>query len=140
MESFWLVQQYRYPVGSRQWEFPQGGWAAGRSGTGLELAREELAEETGLRAGRWDHLGRPFAVHGYSAQAYDVYRATDLTPGPPHREATEQDMVHRWFPEAEVRAMVDDGRLADAHSLAALTLLDARRRAEGRGRSGAGGS
>ena len=25
--GFWLVQQFRYPVGSREWEFPQGGWA-----------------------------------------------------------------------------------------------------------------
>ncbi len=24
-----LVEQYRYPVGERQWEFPQGSWPAG---------------------------------------------------------------------------------------------------------------
>lgn len=57
-EGFWLVEQFRYPVGSREWEFPQGGWPAGRTGTQAELARTELREETGMRAGSLAHLGR----------------------------------------------------------------------------------
>jgi len=123
-EGFWLVEQFRYPVGRRVWEFPQGGWPAGRSGTQLELARAELREETGLTAASYRHLGRLFASYGYSNQAYDVFLAAGLTAGAPDRESSEQDMVHRWFPETEVRAMVADGRFADAHSVAALTLLD----------------
>jgi hypothetical protein len=27
--SLWLVEQYRYPVGRRAWEFPQGSWGHG---------------------------------------------------------------------------------------------------------------
>jgi 8-oxo-dGTP pyrophosphatase MutT (NUDIX family) len=123
--GFWLVQQFRYPVGSREWEFPQGGWAAGHSGTAEQLATAELAEETGLVAGQLTHLGRLFAAYGYSSQSFDVYLATDLTVGPPQREVTEQDMVHRWFAEAELRAMIRDGTFADSHSIAALALHDA---------------
>jgi 8-oxo-dGTP pyrophosphatase MutT (NUDIX family) len=123
-DGFWLVEQFRYPVGSRQWEFCQGGWPDGHTGTQAELAVAELAEETGLRAATWTHLGRLFAAYGYSDQAFDVYLATDLTPGPPRREATEQDMVTRWFPEAEVRAMLRAGRFMDSSSVAALALLD----------------
>ena len=26
--GFWLVERYRYPIGRRAWEFPQGSWAA----------------------------------------------------------------------------------------------------------------
>jgi 8-oxo-dGTP pyrophosphatase MutT (NUDIX family) len=125
--GFWLVEQFRYPVGSREEEFPQGGWPAGRGGTPAELAAAELAEETGLRADRLEHLGRLFAAYGYSSQSYDVFLATGLTPGEPHRERTEADMVHRRVDEAELRAMVRDGRLRDAHSLAALALFDASR-------------
>ena len=33
-------------------------------------------------------------------------------------------MVHQWFPEATVRAMIIDGLLVDAHSVAALGLYD----------------
>jgi ADP-ribose pyrophosphatase len=125
--GFWLVQQFRYPVGSRQWEFPQGGWPAGRSGTVEELAAAELAEETGLRAGTFTHLGRLFAAYGYSSQSFDVFRATELTAGTPDREVSEQDMVHRWFEEAEVRGMIARGEFADSHSVAALMLNDLRR-------------
>ena len=125
--GFWLVEQYRYPVASRQWEFPQGGWSAGHGGSTEELAAAELAEETGFRAGRYEHLGRMFAAYGYSSQSFDVFRATDLTPGPPRREVTEQDMVHRWFAEDDVRSMVATGVLADSHSVAALMLNDLRR-------------
>ena len=124
--GFWLVQQYRYAVGSRQWEFPQGGWPQGHGGTIAELAVAELAEETGLRAARWNHLGRLFAAYGYSTQSYDVFLATDLTPGSPRREDTEQGMVHRWFAEDELRAMVRSGEFADSHSVAALALYDLR--------------
>lgn len=122
--GFWLVEQYRYAVGARQWEFPQGGWSEGHSGTAVELASAELAEETGLRAERFRHLGRLFAASGYSSQSYDAFLATGLTEGPPRREASEQDMVHRWFAETDVRAMIRDGVLADSHSVATLALYD----------------
>lgn len=124
--GFWLVEQFRYPVGSREWEFPQGGWPAGSGGTAEELAAAELREETGLRAGSLVHLGRLFAAYGYSSQSYDVYLARNLTEGEPQRESTEQDMVHRWFAEADVRGMIVAGRLRDAHTVAALALRDVR--------------
>jgi 8-oxo-dGTP pyrophosphatase MutT (NUDIX family) len=123
--GFWLVEQFRYSVGSREWEFPQGTWPAGRSGTVLELAAAELGEETGLRASSFTHLGRLFAAYGYCGQAFDIYLAEGLSEGEPDREDTESDMVHRWFPEADLRAMVRSGEFRDAHSVAALTLFDA---------------
>jgi ADP-ribose pyrophosphatase len=125
--GFWLVQQYRYTVGSREWEFPQGGWPAGHGGSPEQLARAELAEETGLRAGELTHLGRLFAAYGYSNQSYDVFLATDLIEGAPDREHSEQDMVHQWFGEDVVRSMVGAGELRDAHSVAALALFDLHR-------------
>jgi 8-oxo-dGTP pyrophosphatase MutT (NUDIX family) len=122
--GFWLVEQYRYPVARRAWEFPQGTWRSGAAGSALDLARTELREETGLAATGWRHLGRLYAAYGYSNQAFDVYLATDLAPGDPEREHSEQDMVHEWFSEADVRAMITAGRMVDAHSVAALTLYD----------------
>ena len=123
-DGFWLVQQYRYPVGARAWEFPQGGWPVGRSGSAVELALAELVEETGLRAESMQHLGRLYAGYGFSTPSFDVYLATGLTEGDPRREHTEQDMVHRWFSEADVRAMVRAGEFPDSHSVASLALFD----------------
>lgn len=125
--GFWLVEQYRYPIGAREWEFPQGGWPAGSDGTAVELAAAELREETGVTAQRFTHLGRLYAAYGYSSQSYDVFLAQGLTAGRPERESTEQDMIHRWLPEPEIRAMIRDGRLRDAHTVAALALYDLHR-------------
>ncbi|SHG24610.1 NUDIX domain-containing protein [Jatrophihabitans endophyticus] len=121
-DGFWLVEQYRYPIGRREWEFVQGGWPAGGSGTPRELAEAELREETGHRAGSLTHLGRLHAAVGFCSQGYDVFLATDLVAGEPEREATESDMVARWHSDHDVTAMVRDGRLADAHSVAAFGL------------------
>lgn len=49
-QGVWLVEQYRYPVRRRAWEFPQGSWGTSTSGTRAELAAAELREETGLQA------------------------------------------------------------------------------------------
>jgi 8-oxo-dGTP pyrophosphatase MutT (NUDIX family) len=125
-DGFWLVEQFRYPVGRREWEFPQGGWAAGKDGTQEELAAGELREETGLVAESLTHLGRLHTAYGFCSQRYDVFLATGLTAGDTEREVTEQDMVHEWRSVAEIRAMVKRGEFADAHSLAALALYDLR--------------
>jgi 8-oxo-dGTP pyrophosphatase MutT (NUDIX family) len=122
--GFWLVQQFRYPVGKREWEFPQGGWAFGQSGTQEALAAVELREETGHSAGSLRHLGHLYAAYGFSSQGYDVFLATDLRAGETEREPTEADMIHEWRSLEDIRAMIRSGQFADAHSLAALALYD----------------
>jgi 8-oxo-dGTP pyrophosphatase MutT (NUDIX family) len=126
-DGFWLVEQYRHPVGRRTWEFPQGTWSAGLSGTPEELARAELAEETGFRAAQMDHLGRLDLAPGLMTQQFDVWLAGDLAPGPTAREASEADMRADFVPEDELRAMIADGRFRDGPSLAAYSLLLLRR-------------
>ena len=121
-DGFWLVEQFRHPVGRRAWEFPQGTWTAGEDGTAEQLGRAELAEETGLRADGFRHLGHLDLAPGLSTQEFDVWLATDLTQGPTAREATEADMRSAFVGEAELRAMVRDGRFTDGPSLAAYSL------------------
>jgi 8-oxo-dGTP pyrophosphatase MutT (NUDIX family) len=53
--GFHLVEQYRYAVKGRYWEFPQGSWEDKPDADPLALARGELAEETGLTAGAMTH-------------------------------------------------------------------------------------
>ncbi len=121
-DGFWLVEQFRYPVGRRAWEFPQGSWGHGAGGDRAELARRELAEETGLRTARLTHLGHLFEAYGFSNQGFDVYLAEDLDEGEPDREPAEQDMIHRAFTDQEITTMIRSGQIVDAPSLAALTL------------------
>ncbi|TFB99522.1 NUDIX hydrolase [Cryobacterium adonitolivorans] len=124
--GFWLVEQFRYAVGRRAWEFPQGSWPGENDGSQEDLARAELQEETGMRAGEVRHLANFYSAYGHSSQGCDLYLATDLTPGPPEREITEQDMVHRWFSEDDFRRMIREGEIVDAATIAAYAyvLLD----------------
>ncbi|KZX21258.1 NUDIX domain-containing protein [Rathayibacter tanaceti] len=122
--GFWLVEQFRYPVGRRAWEFPAGAWPHGSAGgTSEALARAELREETGLRAGRLTHLGRLAEAYGFVAKSVDVFLAEELAHGAHEREATEQDMRQQWFSDDEVAAMVRSGAIVETAALAALTLF-----------------
>lgn len=125
-DGFHLVEEYRYPIGKRRWQFPQGAFPNGVTGTPSELAAAELREETGFTAARWERLGYLNVAHGMTNQNYHVFLATDLTPGEPDREATEQDMRQEWFPRPEVEHMIRDGVLTDDSSLAAYLLLTLR--------------
>jgi 8-oxo-dGTP pyrophosphatase MutT (NUDIX family) len=87
------------------------------------LAARELREETGLRAGRLEEIGLLDVAPGMSSQRGRVFLATDLTDGRPEREAEEQDMRSAWFSRAEVEAMITQGELTDAQSIAAYALL-----------------
>jgi 8-oxo-dGTP pyrophosphatase MutT (NUDIX family) len=118
-----VVEQYRYPVGGRYWEFPQGTAAGGLVVPPEDLARAELAEETGLRAGSLELLGHLHCAYGMSSQGFDVFLATGLTPGPTAREATEQDMRQRLVSRDEFEELIRTGRVTDDSTLAAYALL-----------------
>jgi 8-oxo-dGTP pyrophosphatase MutT (NUDIX family) len=118
-----LVEQYRYPIRARAWEFPMGMWEHAPGTDPVLLAAAELREETGLVAGRMSHAGEIFQGPGYCTQCGHIFLATDLSQGDTEREATEQDMICRSFALAEVEAMIRDGTLRDAMTLAAFGLL-----------------
>jgi 8-oxo-dGTP pyrophosphatase MutT (NUDIX family) len=121
-DHVWLVEQHRHPVGARFWEFPQGAWEDAPGAAPEELARGELAEETGLRAGRLEHLGRLFFAYGMSDQAFDVWRATELSEGDQALEETEAGLAVGRFATEEFEAMIASGAVRDAASVAAWHL------------------
>jgi 8-oxo-dGDP phosphatase len=126
--GFHLVEQYRYPVRERSWEFPQGTFPGMAPADDPEhLAREELRQETGITAEVMRHLGHLYCGSGMSNQGFDVFVATGLTHGAAELEAEEQDLVHRWFGRGELEDMIRTGVVTDDSTLAAyaLFLLDA---------------
>ena len=118
-----LVEQFRYPVGQRRWEFPMGTAPDRAEVDPAELAARELAEETGLVAGRMELLGDLDIAPGMSSQREHVFLATDLREGPISREHSEQDMRARWFTIAEFEEMTRRSELVDAQTLAAYLLM-----------------
>lgn len=122
-ERVTLVGQVKYPVGQFRWEFPQGAIDDDGSATPEQTARAELVEETGLRAGTLEHLGRLHYAPGILSQEFDLWLATDLVAGEAEPEATEVGLKARAVTPAELDAMIAAGEITDAATLAALHLL-----------------
>lgn len=118
-----LVQQFRYPVGARYWELPQGSWEGKPEADPLDVARGELREETGLDAAEIAHAGHLFMGYGYCTQGYHIFLARKLSYAGANLDPEEQDLVTRAFAQAEVERMVADGEIKDATTVAALGLL-----------------
>ena len=123
-----LINQYRQPIGIRDWEVPAGLLdVAGEPP--LEAARRELAEETDLVAARWEPLVSFHSSPGGSNEVIHVFLARDLVPAPGTHARTdeESEIVARWVPLPEVVAAVLDGRVRNAPLMIAVLALQARR-------------
>ena len=117
-ETFvYLVEQFRYTVGSRFAELPQGGWEMEEVDP-EELARGELREETGFIAGKMTHLGNQWIAYGQMRQIHHVYLAEDLKPGETERDAEEHDLEVRRVSVREFERMIVDGEVMDNCSIA----------------------
>ncbi|MGD9620226.1 MAG: NUDIX domain-containing protein [Mycolicibacterium sp.] len=128
-QRFHLVEQFRYPLGLRRWEFPQGTAPGLPEIDPVELAARELHEETGLRADSMTQIGLLDVAPGMSSQRGRVFLATGISEGPHAREHEEQDMRSAWFTRDEVEQMILEGVITDAQSIAAwalMTLVDRR--------------
>jgi ADP-ribose pyrophosphatase len=92
-----------------------------------EIARTELAEETGLRAGTLELIGELYAAYGFCSQSYFVFLATELTQGASSPEPEEQGLLTRTVSLPELEEMMGSGQMVDGHSVAAYGLLRASR-------------
>lgn len=125
---FRLVEQFRYPLGQRRWEFPQGTAPDLVDAEPAELAERELREETGLRATSFEALGQLDVAPGMSSQRGWVFLATGIAEGEASLEHEEQDMRSAWFSREEVERLMRAGVIVDAQSVAAYGLFLLRER------------
>ena len=117
----WLVEQFRYTIGERALELPQGGWEMEVEDP-EELARGELKEETGLHASEMIQLGTLWIAYGFLRQRQHVFLATGLTEAGKDPDPEEHDLVIRSVPVAEFEQMMLDGTIRDNCTLAAWGL------------------
>jgi len=128
-ERLVVVEEFRHPAGERVRNFPQGSAGEGSVLAPELVAAAELEEETGLRAGRWEHLGRLLVAPGMSSQGAQVYLATDLRG---ELVPQEQGLTAERLTAAALDAEIADGRFADAASVAAYLLFRLRHPHAGR--------
>lgn len=112
-----LERQFRYPHGRDFIELPAGKLEPGEPH--LQTAQRELLEETGYVASDWRRLGVLHPSVGYTDEAIELFLAKGLTK----KEARLDDgefLEVLEVPLAEAIAMVRDGRITDAKSIAGL--------------------
>lgn len=113
----WLVGQWRYTLGEYCWELPMGG--APREESLEAAAHRELKEETGLRASQLTLMMKLHTSNSITDEEGYVFLAEGLTAGEPEFDTTE-DLAIRRLPFAEALAMVMDGRITDAITVAGI--------------------
>lgn len=113
----WLVGQYRFTLNQYSWEIPEGGGLIGVEP--VESAKRELLEETGLVAGKWTELMRMHLSNSVTDEFAIIYIARDLKMEKAMPEETEQ-LTLKKTPFAEVYKMVNEGKITDAMSVAAI--------------------
>jgi 8-oxo-dGTP pyrophosphatase MutT (NUDIX family) len=112
-----LVGQHRYTLDRESWEIPEGGVPP--TETPLQGIQRELREETGLEATEWRELCRLDLSNSITDEEAVLFVARGLHHGEASPEPTESLAV-RWVPFEEAVAMVRDGRITDAMSVAAI--------------------
>ncbi len=108
----YLIEQFRYTVGGRFLEFPQGGWETADV-VPEELARGELREETGLTAERMTHLATFQIAYGVMNQKHFLFLAEGLLLGAHDRDLEESDLELHRVPVARLEEMILDGTIVD---------------------------
>ena len=123
-----MVRQFRLAAGRTLLEIPAGTLDRSADGS-LEdpdlAARRELEEETGFRAGTWEHLGAFWTAPGFATELMHLYLAGGLVPAVDARLAPDADErleLERVSWRAAVE-MVERGEIADAKTIVGVLWL-----------------
>ena len=126
-----LIQQYRHPIRTRDWEIPAGLLDIDGEDP-LDTAKRELAEEVDLVAERWDKLVAMAPTPGGSDEIIHIYLARGLSDAPEEfaRFGEEADIRSLWVPLDEAVAAVTGGRLMNGAMMLGIMVTAERLRRE----------
>ena len=117
-----LERQFRYPHRREFIEVPAGKLDPGEPQ--LETAKRELMEETGYSAGEWKRIGVIHTAIAYTDEGIDLFVARKLQKDGTAQLDPGEFVETLTVPFDEAIAMVRDGRITDAKSVAALLWVD----------------
>ena len=117
-----LVEQFRYPVGSRLLELPAGKLDPNEDPQ--TCARRELVEETGYEANKLLELSTIYTTPGYSNERLWIFLAEDVTPhsGGRRPEEGEQTMTLHPVSLAEAAEMIVRKEIIDGKTVTGIFL------------------
>lgn len=110
-----MIRQYRYAADGYIYEIPAG--KPDRKGEDWEeVARRELEEETGMRAGRLQRLTMIHTTPGFTDEQIHLFLASELEEGAHARDEDEfMDVVR--LPFSRVLEMIRDGEISDGKTI-----------------------
>jgi ADP-ribose pyrophosphatase len=115
-----LIRQFRHAADGPIWEIPAGRIDPGESPE--TCAARELAEETGMRAGRLERLTTMFTTPGFTDERIHLFTAHDLQVGP-HRREPDEFMEMHTLALSRCLALVRSGEICDGKTMVALLFL-----------------
>ena len=116
-----LERQFRYPHRREFIEVPAGKVDPGEAH--LETAKRELLEETGYVAEEWRRLGVIHTAIAYTDEGIELFSARKLTLQ--KRQLEKGEFLETLsIPFGEAVAMIRDGRITDAKTVASLLWVE----------------
>jgi 8-oxo-dGTP pyrophosphatase MutT (NUDIX family) len=112
-----LLWRHRFITDTWGWEIPAGRIDPGE--TPAEAAAREAYEETGWEPGPLRPLFRYQPTNGVSDQSFHIFAADGATYRGDPPDAGESERVE-WVAVADLRALVQDGRMLDGLSLTSV--------------------
>jgi len=115
-----MVRQWRHAAGDVLLEIPAGTMEPGEDPK--TTARRELGEEMGVAAAAWVTGPSFYTAPGFCTERLTLFLATELEET--QVEAPDdEDVEQEWLPLAEALGAIEDGRIADAKSIAGILWL-----------------
>ena len=112
-----LIRNERFAVGETLWELPAGTLESGEEPAAC--AKRELEEETGYRCKAIEPITAFYSSPGFCTEKLHAFVATGLTESRQNLDETER-IEPRVVELTEALAMVKDGRIEDAKTIATL--------------------
>lgn len=127
-KKFVMVKQYRNAPGKVLTEIPAGK-IEGKEDP-YETAVRELREETGYAAGRIEKLASMYASPGYCEELIHLYLCMELKSGETEFDESEAIDIYEYT-ASEILAMIENGEIEDAKTIAAFFLAKHKLEQEG---------
>lgn len=115
-DSCVLLRQFRFAIGEYLCEVPAGTMDPGESP--LQTAQRELIEETGLTGREFIPRGYIYTTPGFTTEKIHLFEVRGLSPSSEYEKDEDEEIEVVRVPVPEVLAMVRDGRIRDAKTIA----------------------